>query len=469
MEIVTDILRGLLGMIGLIGIAYFFSSDRKNINWMLILKGLALQLVIAILMLKFPPIRIAVDFIVKGFVVMIDSTEESAKFMFGSLADKFSPSSIQSTFTIVHEQLENKVDADGNVLIDTQNLSNSLSGFGFGFAFFVLPTIIFFSALSSLLYYYGILQKVVYGFAVVMKRLMGLSGAESLAAAANVFIGQTEAPLVVKPYLEKMTKSEILCLMTGGMATIAGGVFGAYMGILGGNDPEQLAEFGKHLLTASIISAPAAIVVSKILFPETEKTEADSLEIPKGDIGDNPLDAITKGTTEGLKLAANVGAMIIAFMALVYFANNILEGLGEFLNLNSWIAANTDFKEGLSLQFFMGYAFAPIAWLIGTPNVDIVHMGRLLGEKTILNEFVAYLTLGGMKADGILQDKTVILATYALCGFANIGSIGIQIGGIGGLAPGKRKILSQFGVKALIGGTIAALLTAAIAGMFYNL
>lgn len=469
MEILGDIGRGLLGIIGLIGITYLFSTDRKNIDWVLVAKGIALQLVLAFLMLKFAPIRMVVDFIVNGFVMMIDSTEEAAKFMFGSLADKFSGGNVQGTFTIVHEQLDNKVDADGNVIIDTQKLSEGLRGFGFGFAFFVLPTIIFFSALSSLLYYYGILQKVVYAFAYVMKRLMRLSGAESLAAAANVFIGQTEAPLVVKPYLEKMTKSEILCLMTGGMATIAGGVFGAYMGILGGDDPEQLAEFGKHLLTASIISAPAAIVAAKILFPETEQSKADSLIIPKSEIGDNPLDAITRGTTEGLKLAANVGAMIIAFMALVYFANNVLTSLGDAININEWIAANTDFKDGLSLQFIMGYAFAPIAWLIGTPSDDIVHMGRLLGEKTILNEFVAYLSLGGLKGMGVLSEKSVIIATYALCGFANIGSIGIQIGGIGGLAPGQRKTLSQFGVKALVGGTVAALLTAAIAGMFYNL
>ncbi len=468
MEILENVVRGLVGIAGLIGISFLFSTDRKNIDWLLVIKGIALQIFIAILMLKVPFVRYIVDLIVQGFVIMIDSTEEAAKFMFGSLADKFSGGNLQGTFTIVHEQLDNKVDPAGNVIIDTKELSQGLQGFGFGFAFFVLPTIIFFSALSSLLYYYGILQRVVYGFAYVMKRLMNLSGAESLAAAANVFIGQTEAPLVVKPYLEKMTKSEILCLMTGGMATIAGGVFGAYMGILGGNDEKQLAEFGKHLLTASIISAPAAIVAAKILFPETEQPEADSLAIPKSDIGDNPLDAITRGTTEGLKLAANVGAMIIAFMALVYFGNKVLMNVGEWLNLNEWIAAKTDF-EGLSMELIMGYAFAPIAWLIGAPTDDIVHLGRLLGEKTILNEFVAYLSLGGMKAQGLLSEKSIIIATYALCGFANIGSIGIQIGGIGGLAPGQRKTLSQFGVKALIGGTIAALMTAAIAGMLYNI
>lgn len=468
MEILNDVGRGLIGIVSLIGICYLFSTDKKNIDWMLVAKGIGLQILVALLMLKFPPIVFVVELIVNGFVMMIDSTEEAAQFMFGSLADKFAASHINDTFTLVHEQLENKVNADGKIIIDKAKTSEGLSRFGFGFAFFVLPTIIFFSALSSLLYYYGILQKVVYGLAYVMKRLMNLSGAESLAAAANVFIGQTEAPLVVKPYLEKMTKSEILCLMTGGMATIAGGVFGAYLGILGGDNREELEEFGKHLLTASIISAPAAIVAAKILFPETEKSEADSLEIAKGDIGDNPLDAITRGTTVGLKLAANVGAMIIAFMALVYFGNKVLFNLGDITNLNAVIAANTVF-ESLSMEMIMSYIFAPIAWLIGTPTDDIVNMGRLLGEKTILNEFIAYISLGNMKIAGELSGKSVILATYALCGFANIGSIGIQIGGIGGLAPGQRKTLSQFGVKALIGGTIATLLTAAIAGMFYNI
>lgn len=465
MDFAADIGRGLIGMVGLIGIAYLLSNHRKHINWILVLKGVGLQILLAILMLKLPPVRWVVDFIVQGFVMMIDSTEDAAKFMFGSVADKFAGGNISSSMDYLHHQV---VDANGNPLPESVAMGEKFKGFGFGFAFFVLPTIIFFSALSSLLYYYGILQKVVYAFAYVMKRLMNLTGAESLAAAANVFIGQTEAPLVVKPYLDKMTRSEILCLMTGGMATIAGGVFGAYMGILGGGNPEEIKEFGKHLLTASIISAPAAIVASKIIFPETETPKADELKIHRDDIGDNPLDAITKGTTDGLKLAANVGAMIIAFMALVYFGNKLLFNLGDATNLNPWIVENTPFK-GLSMEMIMGYVFAPISWLIGVPTDDIIHIGRLLGEKTILNEFIAYLSLGELKASGILDRKSIIIATYALCGFANIGSIGIQIGGIGGIAPSQRKTLSKFGVKALIGGTIAALMTAAIAGMFYEL
>jgi CNT family concentrative nucleoside transporter len=342
-------------------------------------------------------------------------------------------------------------------------------GGAYGFAFSVLPTIVFFSALSSLLYYYGILQRVVYGFAWIMSRTMRLSGAESLAVAANVFIGQTEAPLVVKPYLEKMTKSEILCLMTGGMATIAGGVFGAYLAMLGGSDPVAQQKFGLHLLTASIISAPAAIVTSKILFPETEPDKIDTdIKIPRQEAGSNFLDALSRGTTDGVKLAVNVGAMLLAFMAFIYLSNKFLFWVGDFTQLNELVASQSKGAfEGLSLQYLMGFIFAPIAWLIGVDAKDIILIGQTLGEKTILNEFVAYFSLKNHIAAGLLSEKSIIIATYALCGFANFASIGIQIGGIGGLAPGQRKTLTEFGIKALIGGTVATLLTGAVAGMLF--
>ncbi len=454
-----DILRGVLGIAILIGVTFLFSTDKKNVDWWLVLKGLGLQLVIALLMLKVPFVYNAISIIVDFFVMMIQSSEEAAKFMFGVLADGNIRQGVpEATGTILENAApENKQ--------NIEHMTGNFMKLGFGFAFFVLPTIIFFSALSSLLYYYGILQKVVYAFAWVMKKIMRLSGAESLAAAANVFIGQTEAPLVVKPYLEKMTKSEILCLMTGGMATIAGGVFGAYMGLLGGNNPEELTKFGTHLLTASIISAPAAIVASKILFPETDhENVSQDFTIPKSDLGINPLDALTQGTSEGLKLALNVGAMIIAFMALVYFGNKVLFAFGDWTNLNAYIAEKTAFN-GLSMEFVLGTAFAPIAWVLGAPVEDITQLGRLLGEKTILNEFVAYYSLAELKNAGALSEKSIIIATYALCGFANIGSIGIQIGGIGALAPGQRQTLSKFGVRALIGGTVACFLTACIAGM----
>jgi len=434
MELLIGIFRGILGIVALIGITYVCSTNRKAINWGLVVKGLALQFILALLLINpfdfivFDWIRSIFKYIVEFFVLMITATEEASQFMFGDLAKAGGP---------------------------------------YGFAFFVLPTILFFSALSSLLYYLGVLQKVVYGFAWLMSKTMKLSGAESLAAAANVFIGQTEAPLVVKPYLERMTRSEILCLMTGGMATIAGGVFGAYMGLLGGEDPEALRYFGMHLLTASIISAPAAIVCAKILFPETEPEKVDkNIDIPKEEAGSNVLDALVRGTTDGLKLAVNVGAMLIVFTAFIFLFNKIFMYIGDFTNLNDMITKNSDgVYKGLTLQYIFGFIFSPIAWLLGTPSQDIVAVGQLLGEKTILNEFFAYLSLADLKNAGALSEKSILIATYALCGFANFASIGIQIGGIGAIAPGQRSTLSRFGIQALIGGTIACFLTAAIAGM----
>ncbi len=422
-----NILRGAIGLTALIGICWILSSDRKSINWRLVLTGVGLQLVLAVLLIQVPFVRTLFKSVVDFFVIMISSTEKSAQFLFGDLAIPGSP---------------------------------------YGFAFFVLPTIVFFSALSSLLYYLGILQKVVYGFAWIMSKTMRLSGAESLAAAANVFIGQTEAPLVVKPYLESMSKSEIMCLMTGGMATIAGGVFGAYIAMLGGESVAEKAEFGMHLLTASIISAPAAIVAAKILYPELKKDIKTTLEIPRTSAGSNFLDSIARGTTDGLKLAVNVGAMLLAFMAFIYLTNELLGILGSIGNINEFVASNSGgLYPQLSLQYLLGFLFAPIAWLIGTPAGDLMAMGQLLGEKTILNEFVAYSSLEGFKTGGQMSQKSIILATYALCGFANFASIGIQIGGIGSIAPGQRKTLTELGFKSLIGGTIACLLTATIAGM----
>jgi CNT family concentrative nucleoside transporter len=343
---------------------------------------------------------------------------------------------------------------------------------GYIFAFKVLPTIIFFSAFTSLLYYLGILQKIVFVFAWVMSKTMRLSGAESLAAAANIFIGQTEAPLVVKPYLEKMTKSEMLCLMVGGMATIAGGVLAAFIEFLGGTDPETKAIFAQHLITASIMSAPAAIVMAKMLYPETDPETIDrKLDISKEKIGSNVLDAISRGTTDGLKLAVNVGAMLLVFTAIIAVVNWFLGDLiGDPTGLNDLIVETTEGRyEKFSMQYILGNLFAPIAWIIGVPSDDIVAVGQLLGEKTILNEFFAYASLSKLKAAGtIVNYRSIVIATYALCGFANFASIGIQIGGIGVLAPGQRKTLAAFGIKALIGGTCAALLTATIAGMLFG-
>ncbi len=430
MNTLFDIFRGLLGIAFLLGVGFLLSKNRKAINWPLILKSLALQLVIAMLVLKVGFVKRGFDGVAFFFQKLLEFSAEGAEFVF-------------------------------------QGLVSDTSTFGFIFAFQVLPTIVFFSALTSLLYYLNILQYIVYGFAWVMKRTMKISGAESLAAAANIFVGQTEAPLVVKPYVSKMTRSEMMCLMTGGMATIAGGVLVAYIGMLGGEDPVARQAFASHLLIASIISAPAAVLAAKLLVPETEPIN-EELMFPRHDMGSNLLDAISTGTTQGLKLALNVGAMLIVFTALVAMLNYILEaGIGSWTGLNGLVANVTDGQyTGFSMQFLLGIVFAPFAWIMGVPGEDLLRVGQLLGEKTVLNEFFAYKTFGGLKDSGVISDpKSIIITTYALCGFANFASIGIQIGGIGVIAPNKRVTLSQLGIYSLIGGTIACFLTACIAGM----
>lgn len=426
---VTSIIRGMIGMLFLIALTFAFSSNRKKIDWNLVIKGLVLQLIIAVAVLKVPFIAYGFDFVGKGFIWVIDKTDIGTNFVFGQLG--------------------------------TGEVQPPL----ITFAIKVLPTIIFFSALMSLLYYWGILQKVVYLFAWIMKKFMRLSGAESLAAAGNVFLGQTESPLLVKPYLLGMTKSEIMCLMTGGMATIAGGVLAAYIGFLGGDDPVQKAFFAKHLLTASIISAPAAVVAAKILVPETEEFNND-LTISKEKLGTNVLEAIANGTTDGLKLAVNVGAMLLVFIALMALANGILGWIGSY-GLNQMIAVSSDGAyNALSFQYILGHIGAPIVWVMGVDWNDAIYVGELLGQKTILNEFVAYPRLGELKDAGAISEKSIVMSTYMLCGFANFASIGIQIGGIGALIPSRKGLLSQLGVKALIGGTVASLFTAVVVGMF---
>ncbi len=426
----NNLWRGLIGIISLLTIAFIFSRNRKGIDWKLAWKGLLIQIIFAVLILKVPFVQKGFEWLSSIFITILGFTKEGSLFLFGDIV--------------------------GN-----------MDSFGFIFAFQILPTILFFSALTSLFFYYGILQKVVYGFAYFMKKTLKLSGSESLAAAGNIFLGQTESPLLIKPYIEKMTRSELLCLMAGGMATIAGGVLAAYIGFLGGNDPAQQLFFAKHLLAASVMSAPAAVVAAKILLPETEKVNED-MEISKAQIGSNALEAISIGTTQGLKLAVNVGAMLLVFIAFIAMTNYFLKDfIGDFTGINNWISTITDGQyEGLSLQFILGYTLAPITWLMGVCKEDIVLVGQLLGEKTILNEFVAYVSLGDLKASGkFFEEKSIIIATYILCGFANFASIGIQIGGIGSLAPNRRADLSKLGGLALIAGTLASLFTAVIVGM----
>ena len=422
-----SILRGTVGILFFLFLGWIFSVDRKNINWSLVGKGIGLQLIIAILVLKFPLVEALFDAISYGFVQLIGFTDYGFTFLFKTIST-------------------------GEVETPLMN-----------FAFKILPTIIFFSALVSLFYYWGVIQKIVYAFAWIMKKFMKLSGAESLAAAGNVFLGQTEAPLLVKPYLLKMTKSEMMCLMTGGMATIAGGVLAAYVGFLGGDDPQQQAFFAKHLLTASLISAPAAIVAAKILVPETEKINED-LSISKEKIGTNALEAIANGTSDGLKLAINVGAMLLVFIAIMALCNGILSQVGNWTNLNELISENTPYSK-LSFECILGYLGRPLVWIMGVSWEDSIYVGELLGIKTVLNEFVAYPRLGEMKATGLISERSVIMSTYLLCGFANFASIGIQIGGIGALIPSRKGLLSKLGVRALIGGTIACILTSTVIGM----
>lgn len=425
----TSLLRGVLGMMSLLLLAFLFSENRKAINWRLVGKGLLMQIILALLILKVPFAEAFFEYLSKFFVKIISFTNAGTEFLFASFV--------------------------------SQKIESSLVNF----VVMVLPTIIFFSALTSLMYYWGILQKFVYGFAWLMKRLMKLSGAESLAAAGNIFLGQTEAPLLVRPYLDKMTKSELLCLMSGGMATIAGGVLAAYIGFLGGGDEMQQIYFAKHLLAASVMSAPAAVVAAKILVPETEDIDS-TMEISQENIGSNALEAIANGTTDGIKLAVNVGAMLLVFIAFITMGNYILKDLiGHYTGLNELIIASTNF-DGLTFQFLIGYTFAPLAWLMGVSSSDMVLVGQLLGEKTILNEFVAYVSLGELKSSGaFMEEKSIIMATYILCGFANFSSIGIQIGGIGALVPNRKGLLSKYGVKALIGGALASLFTAVIVGV----
>jgi CNT family concentrative nucleoside transporter len=435
------ILRGILGLAALLFVLFALSNNRSKIDWKLVAAALSLQFVLALSIANISYVNKFFDYVSSFFLKVIDFTQAGTAIVFGNLIDVKNPS------------------------------------IGYVFAFQALPTIVFFSALSSLLYYFGILQRIVFVLAAVMSRLMRLSGAESLAAAANVFVGQTEAPLIIKPYLSKMTKSEFLCLMTGGMATIAGGVMVAYVGFLGGDDKALQQEFATHLLTASIMSAPAAILAAKMMYPETEEIDT-ALTIPRDRLGDDALHAISIGTTEGIKLAVNVGAMLIVFTALIALINSLfsatfgewiswsVEGSDTPLTLNQYIEQLTGgrFKE-FNLEYILGIILAPVAWLIGTPSQDIVIMGQLLGKKTILNEFVAYADLP--KVQQYIQPKTKIIATYALCGFANFASIGIQLGGISVLAPEKRPILAELGIKSLIAGTFACLITAVIAGMLF--
>ena len=426
---ITSIFRGVVGLTSIILIAYLLSNNRKKIDWKTILIGLSSQLIIAVAVLKVEFVRIIFEKIGQGFLAIVTFTNQGSRILFGDLADS--------------------------------------SKYGEIFVFQVLPVIIFFSALTSVLYYYRIIQKTVSGLAWMMTKFLNISGQESLAVAGNIFLGQTEAPLLVKGYLNKMNKSEYFLLMTGGMATVAGSVLAAYIGFLGGDDPIQRIEVAKNLIIASVMAAPGAIVISKLMFPQTEKVDKN-IEISSDVTGTNLLSAINNGTRDGIKMAVNVGAMLLVFLALIALVNGVFYQIAEVFGFNDWIQQNTIY-EAFSLELILGYLFAPLMWLIGVATEDITLMGQLLGVKLAASEFVAYIELASLKDIGsalhLTYQKSVIMATIMLCGFANFASIGIQIGGIGILAPSKSKLLTEIGFKAMIAGTLVSLLSATFVGM----
>ena len=419
-----EIIRFLVGLFFIIFIAYLFSSDRKNISWKLIFSGVLLQMIFALLISNVSFIESIFRTVSEFFVLLISFSKQGTLFLFP--------------------------DASFN-----------------GFAFSALPVVILFSSISSFLYYFGILQYIVKSIAWVMSKTMKLSGAESLSAAGNIFLGQTEAPLLVKPYIKNMSRSELMCLMTGGMATIAGGVFAAYVALLGGSNPEENLKFATILLTASIMNAPAGIVMAKIFYPENKKNKINqNLKINQEDIGSNAIHALAKGASDGLKLAFNIAAMLLAFLAVVYMLNHFLTYVGDITNLNNIIQTTSNGQfDKLSMDYILGQVFRIFAFMIGISWDESALVGSLLGQKFVLNEFIAYVDLSQMKMEGVLSEKSIIISTYALCGFANFSSIAIQIGGIGSMAPSRQEEISKLGFRALIAATLATLLTGNIAGI----
>ncbi len=447
----VSILRGIFGVLLLVGIAFLLSNNKRNVNWKLVLGGLSLQFTLAIFIIKgealgefFTPFSWPLEFFkwISGFfVLVINFTTEGAKFVFGDLA--LTP---------------------GN--------DESMGSF---FAFQVLPTIIFFASLMAVLYHLGIMQLIVKAMAWLMAKIMGTSGAESLSVSANIFVGQTEAPLIIKPFLKGMTNSELLTVMTGGMATIAGGVMAAYIQILGNAFAESMQIslqeaqhlFATHLLGASVMAAPAALVISKIIFPETTEPETKgTVKITIEKNTSNVVEAAAVGAGDGLKLALNVGAMLLAFIALIYLLNYVLQYTGELIGVNSFLMET--YNQPLNMQLIFGMVLQYLAYGIGVPWESAMQFGSLIGTKVVLNEFVAYVDMGTLiGTKELINEKAIMMATYALCGFANFSSIAIQIGGISPIAPGRRPDLAKLGIRAVVGGTLATLMTATLAGILF--
>lgn len=425
---IESLLRGLIGMFTLIAFAYLLSNNRKAISWKLVGIGILTQITIAICIIKISLIKKFFGIISSLFVKILDFTNAGTSMLLGEFS--------------------------------------SIDKYGFIFVFQALPIIIFFSALTSILFYFGIIQKIVRFLAWALKKLLGISGAESLTVAGNIFLGQTESPLLIKAYLEKMNRSEIFLVMLGGMATVAGSVMGAYIGFLGGDDPNERLFFAKNLLAASVMAAPGAVVIAKILYPQTEGV-SENLNVSMDKIGNNLISVISNGTREGVRMAVNVGAMLLVFISLIAMINGGFLAAGDLLGLNKWVAENTLY-ENFSIELVLGYIFAPLMWLIGVEKNDIALMGQLLGVKLVASEFVGYIQLAGLKDINntfhLSYEKSVVMASYFLCGFANFASIGIQVGGISIIAPKQLKNLSELGFKAMIGGAIVSLMSATIVG-----
>jgi CNT family concentrative nucleoside transporter len=426
----THVLFGLFGLATLIGLAWLFSNNKRAVDWRLVATGVGLQIAFATLVLLVPGGKDVFDWLGNAFVKVLSFVAAGSTFIFGDLMDT--------------------------------------SKFGFIFAFQVLPTIIFFAALMGVLYHLNVMQAIVRAMAWAITKVMRVSGAETTSVCASVFIGQTEAPLTVRPYIPRMTESELITMMIGGMAHIAGGVLAAYVGMLGGGDPVQQAFYAKHLLAASIMAAPATLVIAKILIPETgEPLTRGTVKMEVEKTSSNVIDAAAAGAADGLRLALNIGAMLLAFIALIALLNAPLTWLGEITGAAAALGRPTDIAN------LLGLLLAPLAWVIGVPWSDATVVGGLIGQKVVINEFVAYLQLADIvncKTEGVaLTNQGALIATYALCGFANFSSIAIQIGGIGGLAPERRQDLARFGLRAVLGGSIATFMTATIAGVIYML
>ncbi|MDH6343450.1 CNT family concentrative nucleoside transporter [Parabacteroides sp. PM6-13] len=424
-----SLFRGLLGLVVVIVVCFLMSSDRRKIDWKLVAGGLFLQLVFALAVLYVPFVGVLLEGIGMAFIKLMDFTQEGINFLLGPYASKAN---------------------------------------GFTFLIHSLPIVIFFSALVSIFYHWGIIQKVVGAFSWFLRKFMNISGSEGLVVSGNIFLGMTESPVLIKNYLPSMNKSEIFLVMVSGMGTIAGTVMGTYIGMLAGDDPMSRILFAKHLLSASVMAAPGSIVVAKMLCPQTEPAMDHIAPMEKRGKNATVLDAISSGTVTGVKLMVNIAAMLLVFISLVALANYVLcDIIGHYTGLNDWIVEVTGGRsKGLTFQFIVGLVLAPFMWLIGVPTPDVVTVGSLLGQKTILNEFVAYAQMQQWKEAGVfLYEKSIIMSTYILCGFANISSIGILLGGMGVLAPEKRGLITRFGVPAMIGGALVSILSAVMIGM----